>query len=192
MDLKQEKTVQNLINSGFTSKESVVIFVLYKHGLMTALEICKRTKIAKVSVLFILKKLYTDGLVERMRRDNTFVFSARTPSVLSQRLEADSQTLSRKKDLLNSAINELQILQDYEANHSFQYYNDIDHVKRLRAGLVDMLNLGSSLIKKSKQDIEYFENDEYIYLISLKKQFAIKIAPKEDFLKLLEICKLYS
>lgn len=155
---------------------------------MTAREICERCGIAKVSTLFILKKLYTDGIVERQQQDNTFVFSARAPEVLGQRLSTAREAIGRQQDHLQNAINELQSMQDYETNRKIQYYNDLEHIRRLRSGLLDT----QLLVKNSRNGVEYFENAEYIYLISLAKRFAIKVAPKGDFLKLLELCKSYS
>ena len=192
MRFRQVKTVENLIGAGFTGNEAVILYCLYKFGLMTAREIFERTGIAKVSTLFILKKFFADGLVERMHRDNTFVFSARSPEVLSLRLEATRKTIARKQTLLNNALAELQAMQDYETDRKIQYYNDLEHIKRLRAGLVDTQTQGGLISWNSKNGVEYFENDEYVYLLSLKKQFAIKITPKENYLKLLDLCKSYS
>lgn len=177
---------------GFTDNEVDVLVCLYTYGVQTAQQVAEQLSISKSSSLFILKQLVRKGFVEKRSRYNTFLFQAKSPDLVLQKLDNNILSLKKKREDLELLVDDLKRLRDYESGKRIYYYDDEVSVKRLRSGLIDAAQLGAAKrTVKSSTSVEKFEGDRYVYLISMNDNFAIRIEPKADFDNLELLFKKY-
>ncbi len=169
----------------FTANEADILICLYTYGVQSAQQVAEQLKISKSSSLFVLKQLVEKGYVEKRSRYNTFLFQAKSPDIILRKIEKEIIKLEKRKEELEPLVDDLKRLRDYESGKKVFYYDNETAIKRLRSGLIDAAQIGTAKRTFNElTNVEKFEADRYVFLLSTKNNFAIRIEPKQDFEKL--------
>jgi predicted transcriptional regulator len=174
-----------------TPNEGLVLEQLYSYGVLTALDVAQKLHITKNSALFLLKSLENKRYVEKRTRNNIFLFQARDPNTLLDAYKAKVTELSEKEDEFTQVIGAFKSIQNYDTLKKCHYYDDAGSIKRLHASLLDGVQTGR--IERSyteKNDLEIYRTKDYVFLLSLKENFALRIQPAADYDKIVQLFKL--
>lgn len=175
-----------------TDNELIVLRCIFSQGVISANKISKITGISKISVHYILKQLIDKDLIERRTNNNRFLFHPKNPDKIVTLYSDKIHDLIEEKQTAEKLAEELFNLKNYKSNSQISYYSDPSEIKRIRA------NLTESFFSKQvewkcdyKTGTEFFEGENYVFLINSVENIGIRVEPKVDFPKLLTLINKY-
>lgn len=172
-------------NTDLTENEASVLVFLFENGLSTAYEISKEINIPKVSVTYLLNRLLDKGLVEKRTQQNTFYFDARSPEKLLEKHDLRIEALQKKRVKLAETVKDFQKLRNYDSKYKINYYSEKSEVHRLHSNLRE--NYEKGLCDRefdSETNLEYYKNDEAMFIFDLEEMIAIKLDPNSNIKKI--------
>jgi len=101
-------TPTTLEQLGFSKKESEIYLLLLQHGQLSPAEIAQLSRISRPTVYSVAKTLVQKGIVIEDLGGPTRSFIAKPPEDLIILANREEKELTRKKDLIKKAANELQ------------------------------------------------------------------------------------
>lgn len=109
-----------LTSLGLTPNESSVYIELLKLGSSPASILGRKTGLPRTTARFTCNQLYKKGLIHRIEKENSFIFSIDSPERLGHLLEQKELKLEQQKAELNRSLGEMKKLMPL---NSFKIHN---------------------------------------------------------------------
>jgi len=120
-----------LVQLGIPDREAEIYLRLIEYGSLRASQLAEALNTPKTTVIESLYFLEEKGLVSRVRRKNSFIFSAEDPEILQVQLEKREKELQTQKELLKQALPALRTVRTTNNIPKVKYFEGVDGIIRL-------------------------------------------------------------
>src|SRR3989344_9271625 len=100
---------ETLAELGLSKKEIAIYLALLSTGTAPASTLGKRTSITRSTAQYTCQQLHKQGLVQKVQKGNTYLFTPEPPEKLQLLLQKQKEALEQKEDRVNRIIGELKM-----------------------------------------------------------------------------------
>ena len=130
---------ETLAELGLSKKEIAIYLALLSTGTAPASTLGKRTSITRSTAQYTCQQLHKQGLVQKVQKGNTYLFTPEPPEKLQLLLQKQKEALEQKEDRVNRIIGELKMMVNPQAVlPKVQFYEGEEEMVRLYERILDL------------------------------------------------------
>jgi sugar-specific transcriptional regulator TrmB len=132
---------------GFTDKETTVYLALLASGSAPSSALAKRTGLPKSTALFTCQQLQKKGLVQMIKRGNTFLCTAEPPEKILLQMDRQKREIEQRQNGAQKILGDLRALMTpYGRLPAVTFYEGADGVREAYSRVLAGLEPGSEIL----------------------------------------------